>query len=63
MATLAKQSIPDYQKKMLESMSANSGESIATMVRDIFRRESERHSMIYGDEVSEIVNIYKDSEV
>ncbi len=62
MATLAKQSIPDYQKLMLETMASNSGESIATIVRDILKRESERHSMVYGDEVSEIVNIYKKSE-
>jgi len=37
MATLAKQEIPDYQKEMLEKLSKESGESITTVVRGIFR--------------------------
>jgi hypothetical protein len=39
MATLAKQDIPDYQKEMLEKLSKESGESITTIVRGIFRTE------------------------
>ena len=44
MAKLAPQKIPDYQKEMLEFISSASGESIATVVRDILKREYERHT-------------------
>lgn len=44
MATLAKQTIPDYQKEMLELISNLSGESISTVVRGILKDEYERHT-------------------
>jgi len=59
MATLAKQAIPDYQKEYLESVASSSGESIATIVRDILKREHERSFTVYGEDVDEIINIYK----